>query len=120
MSCFSNVRLGPRPLISAAFEQDWAVCGLDPRDVGELVTTQPGWVLSVGLSLGESFVCRQPDDVSRVMNAQGVAGLSPGKPIDLTRAARTPRSWRPTALPASRGTGAVRPDWIGTPSARDS
>ncbi len=75
--------LGTDPLVSAALEQNWAVCGIDPRGIGELATTKPGWVFAVSLLLGENFVGRQAADVSRVMEVLGATGAFPARPVGL-------------------------------------
>ena len=48
--------LASDPVVLEAFERNWAVCGIDPRGIGELATTKPGWVFAVSLLLGENFV----------------------------------------------------------------
>jgi dienelactone hydrolase len=75
--------LGSDPLVLEAFEKGWAVCGIDPRGIGELATTKPGWVFAVSLLLGENFVGRQAADLTRMMDALGTAGAFPGKPVGL-------------------------------------
>jgi dienelactone hydrolase len=75
--------LGSDPVIGEAIEQGWAVCGVDPRGIGELATTRPGWVFAVSLLLGENLVGRQAADLSRVMDALGASGSFPGKPVGL-------------------------------------
>jgi hypothetical protein len=76
--------LGSDPLVLEAFEKNWAVCGIDPRGIGELATTQPGWVVAVGLLLGENCVGRQAADVSGVMDALGADGASRDQPVGLS------------------------------------
>jgi dienelactone hydrolase len=73
--------LGSDPVIKEAFASGWAICGIDPRGIGELATTKPGWVFAVSLLLGENFVGRQAADVTRVTDALGAAGAFPGKPV---------------------------------------
>src|SRR5262249_53470758 len=48
--------LGSDRGVQEAFERGWAVCGLDPRGIGESATTKTGWVFAVSLLLGENFV----------------------------------------------------------------
>ena len=67
----------------SSFERGWAVCGVDPRGIGESATTKTGWVFAVSLLLGENFVGRQAYDVSRVIQALDTTGAFPGKPIGL-------------------------------------
>src|SRR5262249_7329090 len=75
--------LGSDPAIAAALESGWAICGIDPRGIGELATTKPGWVFAVSLLLGENLVGRQAADVTRAMDALGTPGAFPGKPVGL-------------------------------------
>jgi dienelactone hydrolase len=75
--------LGSDPVILEAFASGWAVCGIDPRGIGELATTKPGWVFAVSLLLGENFVGRQAADVTGVLDALGAADAFPGKPAGL-------------------------------------
>jgi dienelactone hydrolase len=73
--------LASDPLVAEAYEGGWAVCGVDPRGIGELATTKSGWVFAVSLLLGENFVGRQAFDVSRVMDGLASSGAFPPKPI---------------------------------------
>jgi hypothetical protein len=75
--------LGSDPLVMEAFEKNWAVCGIDPRGIGELATTKAGWVFAVSLLLGENFVGRQAADLSGLMDALGATGTFPGKAVGL-------------------------------------
>ncbi|HRV08277.1 MAG TPA: prolyl oligopeptidase family serine peptidase, partial [Acidobacteriota bacterium] len=53
------------PLVKKVLSLGWAVCGVDPRGVGELRTDEMGWVFAVSLLLGENFVWRQAWDIGR-------------------------------------------------------
>jgi hypothetical protein len=75
--------LGADPVVQEAFERGWAVCGVDPRGIGESATAKMGWVFAVSLLLGENFVGRQASDLCRVIEYLGTAGAFPGKPIGL-------------------------------------
>jgi dienelactone hydrolase len=75
--------LGSDPAVVEAIDRGWAVCGLDPRGIGELATTKPGWVFAVSLLLGENLVGRQAADLIRVMDHLGADGAFPGKPVGL-------------------------------------
>jgi hypothetical protein len=75
--------LGADPVLAEAFERGWAVCGVDPRGIGESATTKSGWVFAVSLLLGENFVGRQAWDLTRVIDALGAADAFPGKPVGL-------------------------------------
>jgi dienelactone hydrolase len=73
--------LGSDPAVLEAFERGWAVCGVDPRGLGESATAKTGWVFALSLLLGENFVGRQASDLSRVIDALGTADAFPGKPV---------------------------------------
>jgi dienelactone hydrolase len=60
--------LASDPVIQRSLEKGWAVCGIDPRGIGELKTSKPGWVFAVSLLLGENFVWRQAWDVRRTID----------------------------------------------------
>ena len=55
------------PVVRAAIEKNWAVCGVDPRGFGELATAKMGWVSATSLLLGENFVWKQAWDLARTM-----------------------------------------------------
>ncbi len=67
-----------------ALRDGWSLCGVDPRGIGEMATTQTGWLSAVSLLLGSSFVERQALDLL------ATASLFEGKPIALL--ARGPNS----------------------------
>jgi dienelactone hydrolase len=69
------------PLVSQANESEWAVCGIDPRGIGELTVKEMGWVSAVSLLLGENFVWRQAWDVRMVIDALLRTELFKGKPV---------------------------------------
>ena len=75
--------LASDPVVREAHARGWAVCGVDPRGIGESATDKTGWVFAVSLLLGENFVGRQAWDVGRVLEALGAPGAFPGKPIGL-------------------------------------
>ncbi|MFI5455699.1 MAG: alpha/beta hydrolase family protein [Isosphaerales bacterium] len=75
--------LASDPVVREAHARGWAVCGVDPRGIGELAVDKPGWVFAVSLLLGENFIGRQAWDVGRVLEALGAPGALPGKPIGL-------------------------------------
>jgi cephalosporin-C deacetylase-like acetyl esterase len=75
--------LASDPVIETAHSQGWAVCGVDPRGIGESATEKTGWVFAVSLLLGESFVGRQAWDLGRAIEAIGSPGAFPGKPVGL-------------------------------------
>jgi hypothetical protein len=70
-------------VIQEAHAQGCAVCGVDPRGIGESAVGKTGWAFAVSLLLGENFVGRQAWDVGRVLEALGGSGAFPGKPIGL-------------------------------------
>ena len=75
--------LASDPVVETAHARGWAVCGVDPRGIGESATDKTGWVFAVSLLLGEGFVGRQAWDIGRVLGALGSAGAFPGKPVGL-------------------------------------
>ena len=56
------------PFIQAALANGWSICGVDPRGIGELTTSKPGWVFAVSLLLGNYFPWLQAWDVNCVVN----------------------------------------------------
>ena len=71
------------PITRDALARGWAVCGTDPRGIGESATDKKGWVFAVSLLLGENFVGRQAFDIGRVLEALGAPEAFPGKPLAL-------------------------------------
>src|SRR5438094_2807878 len=63
--------------------EQWAVCGMDPRGIGELSTTKMAWVAAVSLLLNENFVGRQAFDIGRVVKYLGSDAAFAGKPFTL-------------------------------------
>ena len=59
--------LASDPVVERAHARGWAVCGVDPRGIGESATDKTGWVFAVSLLLGENFVGRQAWDLGRVL-----------------------------------------------------
>ena len=62
-----------------ALGDGWSICGVDPRGIGEMATTQTGWLSAVSLLLGSSFVDRQAQDLL------ATASLFEGKIVLLAR-----------------------------------
>jgi len=75
--------LAADPVVRAAHARGWAVCGIDPRGIGESAVDKTGWVFAVSLLLGENFVGRQAWEISRAIEALGATGAFPGTPIGL-------------------------------------
>src|SRR3954470_15144119 len=75
--------LASDPVVETAHARGWAVCGVDPRGIGESATDKTGWVFAVSLLLGENFVGRQAWDLGRVLGALGSPAAFPGKPVGL-------------------------------------
>jgi len=75
--------LATDPVITTAHARGWAVCGMDPRGIGESAVDENGWVFAVSLLLGENFVGRQAWDIGRVLEALGAAGAFLGKAVGL-------------------------------------
>jgi dienelactone hydrolase len=73
--------LASDPVVETAMARGWAVCGVDPRGIGEAATDKMGWVFAVSLLLGENFVGRLAWDLGRVLEALGAE--YPGKPVGL-------------------------------------
>jgi hypothetical protein len=63
--------------VVTALKEGWSLCGVDPRGIGEMATTQTGWLSAVSLLLGSSFVDRQALDLLTT------ASLFEGRPIAL-------------------------------------
>ena len=61
--------------IAAALKDGWSVYGVDPRGIGELGTTQTGWLAAVSLLLDDYFVDRQARDLLTA------AAVFEGRPI---------------------------------------
>jgi hypothetical protein len=75
--------LASDPVVREAHARGWAVCGVDPRGIGESVTDKTGWVFAVSLLLRENFVGRQAWDIGRALEALTADGAFPGKPVGL-------------------------------------
>jgi hypothetical protein len=75
--------LASDPVVCAAHARGWAICGVDPRGIGESATDKAGWVFAVSLLLGDNFVGRQAWDVGRALEALAAAEAFASKPIGL-------------------------------------
>src|SRR4029453_14978752 len=75
--------LGSDTVVPEAQARGWAVCGRDPRGIGESAPDKTGWVFAVSLLLGENFVGRQAWDLGRVLEALRSPGAFPGTPVGL-------------------------------------
>jgi dienelactone hydrolase len=64
-------------------EQGWALAGVDPRGLGELAVSKPGWVFAVSLLLGENFVWRQAWDLNAARHVLAGAPELAGRPVGL-------------------------------------
>jgi len=71
------------PVVREALQKGWAVCGADPRGIGELATTKSGWVAAVSLLLGENFVWRQAFDLNNVVDFLAATPDYARKPVAL-------------------------------------
>ncbi len=71
------------PLVQAALAGGWAVCGADPRGIGELAISKGGWAAAVSLLLGENFVWRQAFDLANVLAYLSASQDFAGKPAGL-------------------------------------
>jgi dienelactone hydrolase len=63
--------------VVTALRDGWSICGVDPRGIGEMATTQTGWLSAVSLLLDSPFVDRQALDLL------SAASLFEGRPIAL-------------------------------------
>jgi len=75
--------LAADPVVLESFETGWAVCGVDPRGIGESATPKLGWIFAVSLLLGENFVGRQAFDLCSAIDALTTARAFAGKPVGL-------------------------------------
>ncbi|HUV13596.1 MAG TPA: prolyl oligopeptidase family serine peptidase, partial [Acidobacteriota bacterium] len=73
----------PDPFVTQAVAKGWAVCGVDPRGIGELSVEEMGWVSAVSLLLGENFVWRQAWDLRMVLDALVSTNEFKGRPVVL-------------------------------------
>lgn len=73
-------------VVQKAHASGWAVCGIDPRGIGESAVDKTGWAFAVSLLLGENFVGRQAWDIGRVTEALGC----PGRCSPASQSASTP------------------------------
>lgn len=69
--------------VSEGLERNWAVCGVDPRGIGELSTTKPHWIFAASLLLGENFVWRQSWDIFRTAQYLSECSAFRGKPLGI-------------------------------------
>jgi hypothetical protein len=51
------------PILQRQRAEGWTVVAIDPRGIGELKLTQPGWAFAVSLLLNENFVAGQAADI---------------------------------------------------------
>ncbi|MCZ2154108.1 MAG: prolyl oligopeptidase family serine peptidase [Bryobacterales bacterium] len=51
------------PVVRAAMERGWSVCGIDPRGIGERAVKPMNWVAAVSLLLDDWYVRRQAADI---------------------------------------------------------
>jgi dienelactone hydrolase len=71
------------PVVRRAYEEGWAVCGMDPRGIGELATEKDGWLAAVSLLLGENFVKSQAGDLLAAAQSLARTPEYRGKPAAL-------------------------------------
>jgi dienelactone hydrolase len=79
--------------VVSALKEGWSLCGVDPRGIGEMATTQTGWLSAVSLLLDSSFVDRQALDLLTT------ASLFEGRPIALLARGPNPVLAAARALP---------------------
>ncbi len=83
--------------VSKALKEGWTVCGVDPQGVGELATTQTGWLSAVSLLLGDSFLDRQARDLlaaAAVFEGRPLAVFARGPNVTLAAARALPQMSR--------------------------
>ncbi len=68
-------------VVRQALQADWDVLLVDPRGMGRLATSKPGWTFAVSLLLGENFVGRQAMDLVGGWRALYALPEFRGKPI---------------------------------------
>jgi dienelactone hydrolase len=103
--------LASDPVVREAHVRGLAVCGVDPRGIGESAAGNTGWVFAVSLLLGENFVGRQAWDVGRVLEALGGPGAFPGKPIGLYARGRNACLAATYAIARTSGPGQTPLQW---------
>jgi dienelactone hydrolase len=103
--------LASDPLVREALARGWAVCGVDPRGIGESAVKETGWVFAVSLLLGENFVGRQAWDISRVLEALQSAGAFPHKPIGLYARGQNASLAATYAIAQARAAGKTPLQW---------
>ncbi|MCX6622282.1 MAG: hypothetical protein NTY38_14685, partial [Acidobacteria bacterium] len=69
------------PFIQQAIRNGWAVCGIDPRGIGELAIKEHGWLFAASLLLNENFVQRQAGDMLAAAWALQRTVAFRGKPL---------------------------------------
>lgn len=71
------------PFIESALQQNWAVCGVDPRGIGELAVERMHWVSAASLLMNENFVWRQGWDLRCAVQGLLHAELGASRPFVL-------------------------------------
>jgi dienelactone hydrolase len=103
--------------VVAALRDGASVCGIDPRGIGEMATTQTGWVSAVSLLLGDSFVDRQAGDIlaaASVFEGKPIALLARGANVALAAARALPQLHRLEAYTLCDGFRSYR-DFLNRP-----
>ena len=91
------------PVIKAALDKSWTVCGVDPRGFGELSTSKMGWVSATSLLLGENFVWKQAWDLAHTMEYLAASKFA--------LYARGPNASLATAFAVAQKAGGERLSW---------
>ncbi len=76
-------RLAEHAVLRQALDSGWAVCGVDPRGIGELATAHNGWIFAVSLLLGENLQWRQGWDIAQAVRFLIASARFPGLPVVL-------------------------------------
>ena len=75
--------LAESAVLRQALELGWAICGADPRGIGELATAHNGWIFAVSLLLGENLQWRQGWDIAQAVRYLASLARFRGLPVVL-------------------------------------
>ena len=68
------------PILRDALAGGWALCGLDPRGIGESANDKMGWVYEVSTLLGGNFIWRQGWDIRHTVQSVAASAPLAGRP----------------------------------------
>ncbi|HET6962239.1 MAG TPA: acetylxylan esterase [Terriglobia bacterium] len=107
--------------VVTALKDGWSICGVDPRGIGEMATTQAGWLSAVSLLLGSSFVDRQALDLlttAALFESRSIALLARGPNAVLAAARALPHLARLDSYALYEGFQSYR-DFLNRPKSLD-